>query len=141
MAELAPVSGPVAVPWRSAARWRAGTPRGRGAPARSRVRLLGSLSTLALLVAAALLVPWLVGVDDRIVDYTAVRLAPSLAHPFGTDEAGRNLLVRSLAGLRISLLVAAVCAVVSPCWARCSARCPGWPAAGPTGCSCGWSTR
>ncbi|MFN2495542.1 MAG: ABC transporter permease [Pseudonocardiaceae bacterium] len=104
---------PSASAWRSAAHRRAGTPRGRYAPARGRVRLLGSLSTLVLLVAAALLVPWLAGVDDRVVDYTAVRLAPSVAHPFGTDEAGRDLLVRSLAGLRISLLVAAVCAVVS----------------------------
>lgn len=77
------------------------------------MRALGSLGSLVVLVAAALLVPWLAGVDDRAVDYAAVRLPPSPAHPFGTDEAGRDLLIRSLAGLRISLLVAAVCAVVS----------------------------
>lgn len=100
-----------ATAWRSAARRRAGTPRGGTAPART--RLLGSAVILGVLVMAALLVPWLAGLDDRAVDYTSVRLAPSLAHPFGTDEAGRDLLVRSLAGLRISLLVAVVCAVVS----------------------------
>ncbi|MGH3938679.1 MAG: ABC transporter permease, partial [Pseudonocardiaceae bacterium] len=99
--------------WRSAARWRAGTPRGRGAAIRGRVRLIGSWGALLLLVAAALLVPWLAGLDDRVVDYAAVRLPPSPAHPFGTDEAGRDLLVRSLAGLRVSLLVAAACAVIS----------------------------
>ncbi|HEX2298121.1 MAG TPA: hypothetical protein VHH34_06325, partial [Pseudonocardiaceae bacterium] len=99
--------------WRSAARRRVGTPRGRGAVLRGRIRLLGSLGTVLLLVAAAVLVPWLAGLDDRAVDYAAVRRPPGPAHPFGTDEAGRDLLVRSLAGLRISLLVAGVCAVIS----------------------------
>ncbi|MGH8916868.1 MAG: ABC transporter permease [Actinomycetes bacterium] len=117
MAELRTptITRPASVPtaWRSAARRRAGTPRGRKAAFRGQVRLFGSSGALLLLVAAALLVPWLAGLDDRAVDYTAVRLPPGLAHPFGTDEAGRDLLVRSLAGLRISLLVAAVCAVVS----------------------------
>lgn len=99
--------------WRPAARARAGTPRGRGAGTRARARLLVGAGVLVALAAASVLVPWLGGLDERAVDYAAVRLPPSLDHPFGTDAQGRDLLLRSFAGLRISLLVAAVCAVVS----------------------------
>lgn len=82
---------------------------------------------------AAVLGPWLGGLDDRLVDYTAVRLAPSLAHPFGTDDAGRDLLLWSLAGLRVSLLVAVLCAVISTVLGRRSVHCPVRSAGGPTG--------
>jgi peptide/nickel transport system permease protein len=44
----------------------------------------------------------------------ALRLArPSLAHPFGLDELGRDILARVLAGARISLLVGIVVVTVS----------------------------
>ncbi|GAA5168259.1 ABC transporter permease [Pseudonocardia eucalypti] len=99
--------------WRPAARERAGSPRGRWAPGRARLRPLVGVGGLAVLVAAALLVPWLTGFDQARMDYAALRRPPSVDHPFGTDAMGRDLLVRSLLGLRVSLLVAAVCAVVS----------------------------
>ncbi len=38
-------------------------------------------------------------------------LAPCAAHPFGTDDMGRDLLVRNMFGVRISLLVGLVTAV------------------------------
>ena len=66
-----------------------------------------------MLVGYAVLVPWVAGVDERVTDFAAARQGPSLAHPFGTDSAGRDLFVRTAAGLRVSLLVAAVCAVLS----------------------------
>lgn len=99
--------------WRTAARPRAGTPRGRHASSRARLHLTLGAGGFLLLVAASVLVPWLGGLDQRTVDYTAIRLPPSWAHPFGTDAQGRDLLLRSFAGLRVSLLVACVCAVVS----------------------------
>jgi peptide/nickel transport system permease protein len=99
--------------WRSAARRRAGVPRGRWALGRARARLAAGVVSLVGLVAAALLGPWLGGLDQTLIDYSAVRLAPSAEHPFGTDAAGRDVLLRSLAGLRVSLLVAALCAVIS----------------------------
>ncbi|WP_214366492.1 ABC transporter permease [Pseudonocardia sp. H11422] len=99
--------------WRSAARSRAGTPRGRVVAARARARLITGGGLLILLAAASVLVPWLGGLDQRAVDYDAVRLPPSVEHPFGTDSQGRDLLLRSFAGLQVSLLVAAVCAVIS----------------------------
>lgn len=101
-----------AAEWRDAARSRAGTPRGRAADLRARARLWGSLGTLTVLALAALIVPALFD-GEGLVRYASIRLPPSPAHPFGTDTAGRDLLVRSLAGLRISLLVAAVSALVS----------------------------
>lgn len=39
--------------------------------------------------------------------------APSLAHPFGTDWLGRDVYTRTLAGLRISLIVGAVASAIS----------------------------
>ncbi|MBA8825794.1 peptide/nickel transport system permease protein [Saccharopolyspora lacisalsi] len=86
--------------------------RGRATGARVRARLWGSLGTLVLVVLAALIVPPLFG-SGSTVHYEAIRLPPGWAHPFGTDSSGRDLFVRSLAGLRISLLVAAISAVVS----------------------------
>ncbi|SDP43799.1 peptide/nickel transport system permease protein [Actinopolyspora xinjiangensis] len=98
--------------WRSAARVRAGTARGTGGAARARLRLGAAVSVLALLVLAALLVPTLSSAPGT-VDYQAVRLSPGPEHPFGTDTSGRDLFVRSLAGLRVSLLVAVVSTAVS----------------------------
>jgi peptide/nickel transport system permease protein len=105
-------SAPAGTRWRSAARPRAGTPRGRAA-GRARSRLGAGAGLLVVLAVASVLVPWLGGLDERLVDYTAVRLPPSPEHPFGTDAQGRDLLLRSFAGLQVSLLVAAACAVVS----------------------------
>ncbi|WP_028933031.1 ABC transporter permease [Pseudonocardia spinosispora] len=101
------------IAWRPAGRPRAGTPRGRWGAGRARARLVAGTWGLALLVAAAVFVPWLAEFDQRLIDYAQLRRPPELAHPFGTDAAGRDLFLRSLVGLRISLLVAAVCAVVS----------------------------
>ncbi len=91
-------------PWRFAGRKRAGV-------SRTRARLWVSLGGLAVLVLAAIAVPALFGSES--VRYDSIRLAPSPAHPFGTDSGGRDLFVQSLAGLRISLLVAGFSAVVS----------------------------
>ena len=38
-------------------------------------------------------------------DFTAKNLVPSLAHPFGTDWMGRDMFLRTLAGLSTSILV------------------------------------
>lgn len=46
-------------------------------------------------------------------DFTAKNLAPSLAHPFGTDWMGRDMFVRTIAGLSTSVLVGLLAAGVS----------------------------
>lgn len=62
---------------------------------------------LLILVVAALLTPLLfpVGYDEQSRDSL---LAPSWAHPFGTDELGRDLFVRTLYGLRTDLSIVAL---------------------------------
>lgn len=65
---------------------------------------------LSAVIAYAVLVPLVMPVDPNLVDYRTGAQAPSAAHPFGTDVAGRDLFVRSAAGLRISLLAAAAAA-------------------------------
>jgi peptide/nickel transport system permease protein len=69
--------------------------------------------TLAVLVLAVVLVPLIVRLDQQLVDLRAAGLPPSWTHPFGTDEVGRDVLLRSIYGLRVSLLVGLVAAVAS----------------------------
>lgn len=73
---------------------------------RNRLAILG-LALLALIVFAALLGPTLVGKDPNALDYLAINAAPSRAHPLGADNLGRDTLARLVAGLRVSMLVAA----------------------------------
>jgi peptide/nickel transport system permease protein len=63
---------------------------------------------LALVVFAALLGPVLYPVSPIKPDYLATLAPPSSAHWFGTDDLGRDILARILAGARISLLVGCV---------------------------------
>ena len=69
---------------------------------------LASLLLLALLtllaVAAPLVEAWL-GVDANEADLFGRFAQPSAEHPLGTDELGRDLLVRLLYGGRVSLAV------------------------------------
>ncbi len=64
-----------------------------------------SLWLLALVVLVVLLGPlvWTIGIND--VDFRARLVGPQLAHPFGTDDLGRDLLARMLYGGRVSLAV------------------------------------
>ncbi|WP_458683671.1 ABC transporter permease [Prescottella equi] len=71
------------------------------------------LAVLAVIVVFALSVPVLAGGDPRLTDFAAAYQPPSAARWFGTDSAGRDLFERTAAGLRVSLIIAAVCAVSS----------------------------
>ena len=53
------------------------------------------------------------GIDPGNVDLYHRLAGPSLAHPLGTDEIGRDLLLRLLEGGRISLLVGIVAAIAA----------------------------
>ena len=63
----------------------------------------------ALMAAAGLLLPE----SAFAPDYSAIQQAPSLAHPFGTDALGRDVLMRVLKGAPTSLLVGGVVALFS----------------------------
>ena len=89
----------------------------------SRSRLLGSaavrasLSVLVVIALAAIIAPPLSPHDLVDTDFAAQLLPPSLADArwFGTDELGRDLLVRTFSGTRVTLLVAVVASLVSLC--------------------------
>ena len=70
---------------------------------------------LALIVAAALLVPWLSPFDFATPSWTEIFSAPGAGggHLFGTDSLGRDLLVRVMWGCRISLLVGVAASLIS----------------------------
>ena len=76
---------------------------------------MGSLVVLALLlvfVLAATPVAHYLGVDPYETDLLSQYGAPSAAHPLGTDDAGRDELVRLMLGGQISLLVGVLSTVV-----------------------------
>ncbi len=82
--------------------------------ARNRAALV-SLAILALIVFACCAGPPLIGRDPAASDWTAIAVAPTFAsgHWFGTDELGRDLLVRTLVGGRVSLEIGLLGALVA----------------------------
>lgn len=71
------------------------------------------LALLGLAVICAPLIEWLLAVSANQVDLYNRLAAPSWQHPMGTDELGRDTLLRLLYGGRVSLLTglaAAACA-------------------------------
>jgi oligopeptide transport system permease protein len=91
-------------PWRQA--WRR---------LRTHRAAMASLVVLGLLLVAALLVPMLSHFDYVTPDWDAMFAAPGSrpAHWLGTDALGRDLLVRLMWGVRISLLVGVAASVIS----------------------------
>ncbi|MGW9402376.1 ABC transporter permease [Arthrobacter sp. NPDC055585] len=71
------------------------------------------IAVLVLITAYALFVPMLAGTDEKLTDFSSARLPPSSEHLFGTDHAGRDLFLRLASGLRVSLLIAVLCALLS----------------------------
>jgi ABC-type dipeptide/oligopeptide/nickel transport system permease subunit len=69
---------------------------------------------LALAI-AAIASPLLAPYDPLKPNYNALRQEPSFAHPFGTDQIGRDLLSRIIYGTRISFLVGVVSVGVAVC--------------------------
>jgi peptide/nickel transport system permease protein len=86
--------------------------RWRDALRDKRVAISGSvLLILAIAAFGAPLLAAVFGLDPDMVDLRRRFAAPSLAHPLGTDEIGRDLLFRLLEGGRVSLLVGIVAAI------------------------------
>jgi ABC-type dipeptide/oligopeptide/nickel transport system permease subunit len=67
-----------------------------------------ALVVVVLLAVAAIASPVLAPYDPLVQDYSALLKGPSLAHPLGTDQVGRDLLSRVIYGARISFLVGVV---------------------------------
>ncbi|MEE8515684.1 MAG: ABC transporter permease [Alphaproteobacteria bacterium] len=71
------------------------------------------LVVLAALAMAAPAIEGLMGIDANAVNLFNRFEGPSLAHPLGTDEIGRDVLLRLLYGGRVSLFVGMVAAAAS----------------------------
>ena len=71
----------------------------------------------AILLAAVLAAVYLLGLlipDEAVAgSFLHAKEAPSLAHPFGTDALGRDLLMRTLKGLSVSVTVGIAASVIS----------------------------
>jgi peptide/nickel transport system permease protein len=77
-----------------------------------RMAVIGMI-TLAVLLLACVFGPYISPYDIERSNVREIGQPPSLAHPFGTDELGRDLLTRILAGGRISLAVGAMSMLVA----------------------------
>jgi peptide/nickel transport system permease protein len=84
-------------PWQRAIRVLAG-----------RKMALFGLGVVLFFTAVAILAPLISPYDPLATSWSAVRKAPSLLHPFGTDEIGRDVLARVIWGARASLLAGLV---------------------------------
>lgn len=70
---------------------------------------------LALLLFTAVVGPFLMPYDPRVMDLDSLKQPPSTAHVFGTDSKGRDILSRVVYGARISLSVGLVASALSLC--------------------------
>jgi len=66
------------------------------------VSLVGGVIVLGF-VAVALGAPWVARVDPTATDWSQIRKPPSAAHPFGTDDLGRDNFARVVWGSRVSM--------------------------------------
>lgn len=70
-------------------------------------------ATLGLVALACLVGPLLLAAGPDTVNLRAIHLPPSPNHPLGTDDLGRDILVRILHGGRYSLLIGVAAALLS----------------------------
>lgn len=72
-----------------------------------------SLIIFSIIVLAVIIGPMLWPIDPNYSNLRARNEGPSMAHPFGTDNLGRDLFAANLYGGRISLAVGAVAMLIS----------------------------
>ena len=70
---------------------------------------------LLFVLVLAIVGPWLSPNDYISTNFDAILQAPNMVgmHLFGTDDLGRDLFVRTMLGIRVTLLVAVVASLVS----------------------------
>lgn len=81
---------------------------------RNKTAVLG-LVIVCLLVLTAIFSPIVFDYDTQVTkaDFGNALQAPSAAHPFGTDEMGRDILIRVMYGTSISLSIGVVTVIVA----------------------------
>src|SRR5438067_3034737 len=93
---------PLALAGDAAAR-RPGVVRRAWLVARRRPAAAAGAAVVLLYVGMALGAPWIAPFDPVRTDWSQIRKAPSRAHPFGTDDLGRDGFSRVVWGARISM--------------------------------------
>ncbi|GAB4353020.1 MAG: ABC transporter permease [Cyanophyceae cyanobacterium] len=79
---------------------------------RDRLAVLG-LVVFGAIALAAVVGPWVYGVDPAAIDYGQANLPPGAGHWLGTNDRGQDLLARLLRGGRVSLTVGLAAMVVA----------------------------
>ncbi|NCB99339.1 MAG: ABC transporter permease [Clostridia bacterium] len=79
---------------------------------KNKMAMFGLVLTV-IMVLAAILAPLLTPYDPIAMETTNRFQAPSMAHLFGTDEFGRDILTRTVYGIRISLIIGAATAAIT----------------------------
>lgn len=79
---------------------------------RNRLALFGTFALLAIML-FAWVGPLVWTVSPRAIDVSEAIQPPSSAHPFGTDDLGRDLLARNMHGGRLSLAVGFVAMIIT----------------------------
>ena len=75
------------------------------------IGLYGFLGLILISLAA----PWLTSVDPTEMDFNSILSEPSVQHPFGTDNLGRDIFSRVVWGGRESLRVGLVAVFIAVC--------------------------
>jgi peptide/nickel transport system permease protein len=65
------------------------------------------------IIFATLLGPWFYGVDATFIDIRSRNQGPSFNYPFGTDQLGRDILARMMAGGQVSMAVGTTAMLIS----------------------------
>src|SRR5688572_30267011 len=95
-------------------RWRSPRRGSRaGVPWRGRGLLVTGTAIVSVAAVAAIAGPLLTPFDPSAQELPLRLTGPTLAHPFGLDELGRDILARVLAGARISFVVGLAVVTVS----------------------------
>ena len=79
---------------------------------RNKLAVTGLGIVFALMLVAAF-GPWLTPYDFLSQNLDARNLAPSLSHPFGTDDLGRDVMSRVIYGARTAFLVAVTVTIIA----------------------------
>lgn len=74
--------------------------------------LIGT-AVFVFIVLAVIVGPFIHTIDPGYLDYRAKNLGPTLKHPMGTDNLGRDMLAQVLAGGRVSLAVGVTAMLLS----------------------------
>jgi peptide/nickel transport system permease protein len=75
---------------------------------------LGAMGVVIVivLIICALFAEYVAPYDPQYIDPHALKMAPSLSHPFGTDRLGRDVMSRTIFGARISMFIGMVAVLV-----------------------------